>query len=82
LSHEIGEWADDPFGHTPAPCGGYLEVADPLNNYPYTPYTIGGFTYHAVDLAFLPWFGAPTSMSYGGQLTFQNENLAVCEDTP
>ena len=42
LSHEIGEWADDPFGHTPAPCsGGYLEVGDPLNNYPYTPYTVG-----------------------------------------
>jgi hypothetical protein len=82
LSHEVGEWADDPWGSTPSPCGAFLEVADPLNAYPYTPYTVNGFTYHVVDLAFLSWFGAPTSMSFGGQLTFEGENLAVCENSP
>ena len=47
LSHELGEWADDPFANNKSPCG-ILEVGDPLENtanYGAYPYTLGGFTY-------------------------------------
>ena len=48
LSHEVGEWADDPYGTNNSPCG-VLEVGDPLEgavNYGDYPYTVNGFTYH------------------------------------
>ena len=37
LSHEVGEWADDPLVNNngnPTPCGGSLENGDPLENNP------------------------------------------------
>jgi hypothetical protein len=67
LSHELGEWADDPFGTNAVPTWGYigqdlfpdktgtcqqnLEAADPLTG---TLATIDG--YHVQDLAFTSWF--------------------------
>ena len=86
LSHEIGEWADDPLVANPngnqTPCG-ILENGDPLENtanYGDYPYALGGFTYHLQDLATLPYFGAPTSTTVHGWLSFHNASLGVCSN--
>jgi len=65
LSHELGEWMDDPGGNNFVPpwghvgqvpgCQNNLEVGDPLsgsNSIVFTP----GFNYHVQDLAFFSWF--------------------------
>jgi hypothetical protein len=68
-SHEIAEWANDPYGNNPVPLWGHtgqdptscqnnLEVGDPLTGHIFTvkPETPGGFTYHLQELAFFGWF--------------------------
>lgn len=83
LSHEVGEWADDPLVNNngnPTPCGS-LEVGDPLENntnFGTFPYALGGFTYHLQDLVTLPYFGAPPSTSVNSEFTFHGESLNVC----
>jgi hypothetical protein len=87
LSHEIGEWADDPLvanTGNPVACG-ILEVGDPeegFANYGAFPYTLNGFTYNLQDLTFLGYFGAPTSTSVDNELTFHNNpfGLGVCSN--
>ncbi|MGA8151813.1 MAG: hypothetical protein WB952_12745 [Terriglobales bacterium] len=85
LSHEIGEWADDPLvvnNGNNSPCG-VLEVGDPLEgnaNYGGYPYVLNGFTYNLQDLVTLPYFGAPASTSVNGYFTFQGERLGVCQN--
>ena len=86
LSHEVGEWADDPltvnYNGNNTPCG-ILEVGDPLEgnaNYGGYPYSLHGFTYNLQDLVTLPYFGAPTSTSVNGWLSFQGESLGVCSN--
>jgi hypothetical protein len=87
LSHEVGEWADDPltvnYNGNNTPCG-ILEVGDPeegFSNYGGFPYTLHGFTYNLQDLVTLPYFGAPTSTSVNGWLSFQgNSSLSVCSN--
>lgn len=87
LSHEIGEWADDPltvnFNGNNTPCG-ILENGDPLEgeaNFGGFPYVLHGFTYNLQDLVTLPYFGAPTSTSVNGWLSFQgNSSLSVCSN--
>jgi hypothetical protein len=82
LSHEVGEWLDDPETNNNSPCGIY-EVGDPLENeanYGSYPYPLGGFTYHLQDLAMPPYFGAPTSTSVHGWSTFQGTSLTVCQN--
>jgi hypothetical protein len=69
LSHELAEWANDPFVNNPTPpwghigqvsgCQGNLEVGDPLTGTtfaikPSTPR--GTVTYHLQELAFSGWF--------------------------
>jgi hypothetical protein len=87
LSHEIGEWMDDPlipsqnnvpaWGHVGqvSGCQGNLEVGDPVTGSAFT-VTTGGtfpFTYHPEDLVFLPWFARITpSTSVNGWFTFLN----------
>jgi len=77
LSHEVGEWADDP-----------LVVntnGDPLENnakFGAYPYVLNGFTYNLQDLVTLPYFGAPTSTSVNNWLSFQGESLGVCSKGP
>jgi hypothetical protein len=86
LSHEVGEWADDPLvvninGNT-TPCG-IMENGDPLENNPNFgafPYTANGFTYNLQDLVTLPYFGAPPSTSVNSEFTFQGESLTVCQN--
>lgn len=85
LSHEIGEWADDPLTNNtnvPSACG-ILEVGDPLEgnpNYGAYAYTLNGFTYDLQDLVTLPYFGAPASTSVNNWFTFQGETLSVCQN--
>jgi len=82
LSHEIGEWMDDPFINNPG-CGGLLEDGDPLEggpNFGAFPFTLNGFTYNLQDLTFLQYFGQSPSTSVNGWFSFQNANLAVCSN--
>ena len=82
LSHELGEWMDDPFVSNTVPgwtggqvstCSTLLEVGDPVTGIAFQ-VNLNGFTYHPEDLVFLPWFEkalAPTS-SVNGWYTFLN----------
>jgi hypothetical protein len=86
LSHEVGEWADDPLvvntGGNNTPCG-ILENGDPLENnanYGAFKYTVGGFTYNLQDLVTLPYFGAPPSTSVNSEFTFHGQSLRVCQN--
>jgi hypothetical protein len=81
LAHEVAEWADDPFIPQNAVVCGALEVGDPFfEPQYYFPYTVNDFTYHLQDLAFLPYFGAPTALSVNNWLDFQNLTTQVCQD--
>jgi len=87
LSHEMGEYMDDPlipavnivpaWGHVGqvSGCQGNLEVGDPVTGNAFT-VAMGGtfpFTYHPEDLVFLPWFARVTpSTSVNGWFTFLN----------
>lgn len=87
LSHEIGEWMDDPlipgsnivpaWGHVGqvGGCQNNLEVGDPVTGNAFT-VTTGGtspFTYHPEDLVFFPWFARVSpSTSVNGWYTFLN----------
>ena len=65
LSHELGEWMDDPLVNNATPvwgnigqvtgCQSNLEVGDPLTGTAFTA-TLNGFTYHPQELVFLSWF--------------------------
>lgn len=84
LSHELGEWMDDPLfnGGNNSPCG-ILEVGDPLEgeaNYGGYPYPLHGFTYNLQDLVTLPYFGAPPATSVNDYFTFQGQSLTVCQN--
>jgi hypothetical protein len=82
LSHEMGEWLDDPFTTNNSPCGIY-ETGDPLEgeaNFGDYPYVVGSMTYHLQDLAQPPYFGAPKSTSLAGRATFQGTKLTVCQN--
>jgi hypothetical protein len=80
LSHELGEYIDDPSTNNSSPCG-VLEVGDPLEgnaNYGGYPYTVGGVTWNLQDLATLEYFGAPANTSINNYFTFQGESIGVC----
>jgi hypothetical protein len=88
LSHEVGEWLDDPLvvntNGNPVSCG-ILEVGDPeegFANYGAFPYTLNGFTYNLQDLTYLEYFGAPNTTSVGGEETFHNNpfHLGICNN--
>jgi hypothetical protein len=86
LTHEVGEWADDPLINQPngnqTPCG-ILENGDPLeglSNFGGVPYVLHGFTFNLQDLVTLPYFGAPPSTSVNGFFTFQGKALTVCQN--
>src|SRR5271166_3488900 len=85
LSHEVGEWADDPLYPTrnSTPCG-ILEVGDPLettNNYGGYPYVLNGFTYNLQDMVFLRYFDAPAGTSVNSWWSFQNYPFTrICQN--
>ena len=83
LSHEIGEWMDDPFVDNNVNCNdnSIMEDGDPLENnanYGDFPYTVKGFTYNLQSLVFIGYFGAPRSTSVNSWLSFQNDEANVC----
>jgi hypothetical protein len=83
LSHEIGEWMDDPFADNFVHCNdnGLMEDGDPLennSNYGAFPYALGGFTYNLQSLVFIGYFGAPKATSVHGWYSFQHDMSHVC----
>ncbi len=89
LSHEVGEWLDDPLvvntNGNPVSCG-ILETGDPeegFSNYGAFPYTLNGFTYNLQDLVYLEYFGAPTTTSVDGGTESFHDNpfkLGICNN--
>ena len=85
LSHEVGEWMDDPLtnGGNGSPCG-ILEVGDPLEgttNFGTYPYELNNFTYHLQDLVFLRYFGGPANGSVNSWWSFQNYPFTqICQN--
>jgi hypothetical protein len=84
MSHEIGEWMNDPLVNNIVPgwtggqvstCSDLLEVGDPVTGIAFT-VTLNGFTYHPEDLVFLPWFSRGTPTSANGWYTFLNSYAA------
>lgn len=83
ISHEIGEWMDDPFVDNRVNCrdNGIMEVGDPLEgrgNFGAFKYKLNGFTYNLQSLVFVGYFGAPTTDSANKWLSFQNDEKSVC----
>jgi hypothetical protein len=79
MSHEVAEWANDPFGDNPTPawggtgqvppgfCQNNFEVGDPLTGTAFPPVVMSnGFTYHLQELAFFSWFYASPSVGIHG----------------
>ena len=81
LSHELGEWLDDPFVNNPTPgwqagqaksCQKNLEVGDPVTGIAFS-VTLNNVDYHPEDLVFLPWFARESpSTAVNGWYTFLN----------
>ena len=83
-SHEVIEWADDPFINNVVPPWGsptnpsvcinnLLEVGDPIEFFaPSTyPVTVNGTTYHPQDIAFFSWFARQVpSIAVNGQYSY------------
>jgi len=83
LSHELGEWQDDPFidNHVNCQDNSILEVGDPLErnkNYGGFPYVVNGSTYNLQSLVWLRYFGAPATTSLHKWYSFQNDMSHVC----
>jgi hypothetical protein len=67
MSHEVGEWIEDPLGNNPTPAWGHigqvsgcqtnLEDGDPLSGTLFPSVTMpNGHTYHPQELAYFSWF--------------------------
>lgn len=92
LSHEIGEWLDDPLinNATPAWTGGQvgtscqanLEVGDPLTGTAF-PVAMNSFAYHPQEMAFFSWFyRQKPSLGVNGWYSFNGKfktTQAVCK---
>jgi hypothetical protein len=93
LTHEVGEWMNDPVITNPTPpwgnvgqvigqCQNNLEVGDPLSGTNVPPVSLNGFTYHLQELAFFSWFyGQPSSGAgglYSNNGTFSTDAGPVC----
>lgn len=83
LSHEIGEWMDDPFTNNRVHCNdnSIMEVGDPLEglqNYGSFPYKDKKFTYNLQSLVYMPYFGAPLSDSANQWYALQDDMSHVC----
>jgi len=94
MSHEVGEWMNNPLNANPTPlwghvgqqtgCQGNMEVGDPLSGTLAPPIfnPENGFTYHMQELAFFSWFyGAPSVGIHGwfsNNDTFTHDAGPVC----
>jgi hypothetical protein len=95
MSHEVGEWMDDPLGSNPTPSWGHtgqvtgcqnnLEVGDPLSGTLFPAIKMAnGLTYHPQELAMFSWFFRQNpSIGAGGKYsdngTFSTGAGAVCQ---
>ena len=80
LSHELGEWMDDPFIDNQVNCtdNSIMEVGNPLVGHVY-PYVLNGHTYNLQSLVFINYFGAASFLPpVNGWLSFQNDMNHVC----
>ena len=76
LTHEVGEWMDDPYGNNATPawghigqvsgCQGNLEVGDPLSGTQIGVRMGNNVVYHAQELAFRDWFYRTPSVGLHG----------------
>jgi len=94
MSHEVGEWMDDPTGNNPTPqwghtgqvtgCQGNLEVGDPLSGIEFPALVApNGVTYNPQELAFFSWFFRQSPSLgvngwYSDNGTFSSDAGAVC----
>ena len=93
ISHEVGEWANDPFTNNLVPpwggtgqvpgCQDNLEVGDPLTGTTISPVTMpNGFSYQLQELAFFSWFFGGKSIAvngwYSNNGTFTTDAGAPC----
>jgi hypothetical protein len=80
MSHEVGEWMNDPIGTNPVPpwghigqqsgCQGTLEVGDPLSGTLFTNTLMpNGYTYHLQEMAFFSWFLGSPSLAAGSMFS-------------
>jgi hypothetical protein len=77
LSHEVGEWANDPLTNNPTPpwgnigqvsgCQNNLETGDPLTPTNVAPVLMAGYTYHLQEQAYFSWFYGGASLGTGGK---------------
>jgi hypothetical protein len=94
MSHEVGEWMNNPFNSNSAPpwghigqvpgCQGNLEVGDPLSGTQAPRIRMpNGFTYHMQELAFFSWFFGAPSIGVNGWFsdngTFLTDAGPVCQ---
>jgi hypothetical protein len=87
LSHEVGEWMDDPLGNNGVPAWGHigqvsgtqcnLEVGDPLSGTQFPSVTLGGMPYHPQELAFFSWFMGEPSLATNSSTFSNNATLAT-----
>jgi chitinase len=94
LSHEIGEWMNDPFGGNFVPswqhpvaglgCQSTLETADPVAALPNStvPVPLEGFTYHPQTQVLLPWFTRQQSDAFDGAYSFPDTRLVTGPSQP
>jgi len=96
LSHEVGEWLDDPFVNNIVPNWQYpgvsscfedffLEVGDAVQDtrFPRITTALNGMTYHLQDLVFLSWFARTSpSTAVNGYYTLANGLNAFSESCP
>ncbi|HTT98641.1 MAG TPA: hypothetical protein VMF58_11380 [Rhizomicrobium sp.] len=83
LSHEVGEWMDDPFTNNHVNCqdNSILEVGDPLetlDNYGTFVVKMNKIKWHPQELAMMPYFGDSTSVSANGWTSMHNSITNVC----
>lgn len=94
LSHELGEWVNDPYTYAAAPAWGNIgqvtycqtnfEVGDPLTGTFLPPVTgANGFNYSLQELAFFSWFYGSPSAAVNGWFsnngTFLDDAGPICE---
>ncbi len=91
VSHEVGEWVNDPYVVNPTPAWGHigqvglcqnnLEVGDPLTGSEAPRIVMkNGYTYHLQELAFFSWFfGAPSLGLHGW---FSNNGTFLADAGP
>lgn len=94
MSHEVGEWMNDPLGNNRVPAWGHIgqqpgcqrnmEVGDPLSG-TFAPPIFNpqnGYAYHLQEMAFFSWFyGAPSVGIHGwfsNNDTFTHDAGPVC----